>query len=31
MERNVEVQNAPAGNFDNEEAVQNTETKVWKR
>jgi hypothetical protein len=28
MERNVEVQNAPAGMFDNEEAVQCAEIKV---
>ena len=28
MERNVEVQNAPAGIFDDEEAVQGAEIKV---
>ena len=28
MERNVEVQNAPTGIFDNEEAVQRAEIKV---
>ena len=28
MERNVEMQNAPAGMFDNEEAVQGTEIQV---
>ena len=28
MERNVEVQNAPAGMFNNEEAVQRAEIKV---
>jgi len=29
MERNVEVQNAPAGMFDNEEAMHRAEIKVW--
>jgi len=28
MERNIEMQNAPAGMFDNEEAVQGTEIQV---